>query len=419
MRPTLAPLLALAVAGCGLTATAYAQAPGTPASAAAAPASAAASAPASAPASAAAAPVGQRKLAAVDVVTIGLKLDAVDQATAEDLGRLIKSGSLQRADLRDAKNGPRFLHLAARSKDPEVVAMALKGLRTTYSNSAGRRKSNPITDDFRKVVRGRLIADDDRVLEAAFNLTNKLLTGNTPDAATLDAVIKHLADASPGRRIRAIDALVNVADFQLDSPRKGPLKEKVTTALLTALEAATEPAVLASGLETLGQVGFPEMPLAARALTLANKHVAHGEPAVRGMAMLVISRVAKNGDAAALATVTKGLSDPEALVRGAAVLGAKRIPADARVEALMKLVDDNAVPQREVGGFTDLEGRPGSVRVRAGGSRVCVGALDALYDGFGSKGLKAPAATGKTGTDALLALRRDTVKAWYAKQGKK
>jgi HEAT repeat protein len=424
MRPSLATLLALALAGFGLSATAFAQAPGAPASAAAsAPASAAASAaaaPASAPASAAAVPAGPKHLAAVDVVTIGLKLDAVDQATAEDLARLIKSGSVQRADLRDAKNGPRFLHLAARSKDPEVVASALKGLRTTYSSSsAGRRKSNAITEDFRKVVRGRLMSEDDRVRSAAYNLTSKLLAGTAPDTATLDLVIKHLSDASPGRRIRAIDALVNVADFQLDSPRKGPLKEKVTTALLTALEAAAEPAVLASGLETLGQVGFPAMPLAARAVALANKHVAHAEPAVRGMAMLVISRVTKAADASATASITKGLIDAEPLVRGASVLGASHIAAPARIEALMKLVDDNAVPQREVGGFTDLDGRPGTVRVRAGGSRVCVGALDALYEVLASKGVKPPVVPGKVGTDELLALRREHVKAWYAKNGKK
>lgn len=435
MRHPLTVLLSLTLASAASFDLAAPSAHAAPPEAATAPASAAASAPASAaasaPASAAAsapAGVGYQTLKAVPPVALKLKLDAVESASAEDLIPLLKKNELKRQDLRDPANAQRFLYLAAQQKDPELVSQALLAMRVIYrpkqppikakAKVSGKPKEAPkyaiIDDHFRSVVRARMESKDDRVFDAAFTLSSKLLASEKPDEAALKIALAALGSPSPARRARAIEALYNVPDFQLDKARKGPIKERILGQILNALEKESNPGVLVKGINAIANSAFAQMPLLPRVRALAERYKAHENVSLKASSLYLLSRIEPAKHEALNAALTEALASPEPILRGVATLASDRLPDAVALPALLKLSADSSKPMYDFEGFVGLDGKPAQISNRFGGRRLDISALDALDQRLKAKGFK-PAKLDKADFNEQLKARQDAVKAWFEK----
>lgn len=319
-------------------------------------------------------------LAAPAPVPLQKPATADEVALADALVGRMRDGRFVGADERNPDHGRAFLHLAASSTDPTVVAAALRALAYTWRREPRNNARRPAMNaDYVKVVSARLADSEGRVRNEALRAARLPLGGAKPEAGVLDAVLKMLASPNEADRLAAIEAVYNVRDFSTARQTQGPLKERVVRALLPLLDDKA-PHILAATLYAFAQAGYPGMPEAktieAKALRLAK----HPEAAVRAEALRVaVALAGKKADDRLRERLMGALGDEAPYVRASAtelLAEVKYLPA---VHALMKLIEDGAKSTRKVDGYRDLSGQPGSRRFRPEtGGRVDVVALRAI-----------------------------------------
>ena len=118
------------------------------------------------------------------------------------LGKL-RGKSFSERLVTDPKNARLFLHIAAKSSDPNTLIAALSALEKAYVPTAGRGSKPGADEDYGKVVATHLESKDVLVLKAALGAANNAVRRAQPDTATLKALGK-LAQSHPadgcGRR---------------------------------------------------------------------------------------------------------------------------------------------------------------------------------------------------------------------------
>ncbi len=350
--------------------------------------------------------------AALPEISIGYEPDPSAASRADDLTRRAKSG-LGTRDLMDAANSHAFLHLAARSADPKVVAEALRGMARSWSRGEGKSKRPTINKDFRKVVSQRLGVKDANVLAGALAAARLVAGGSTPDAKVVDRIIALATSGVPAVRLAAFRALHNVRAFQVAKPAKGKTKGKVVAALLTALE-AKQAWLVAGALDELAGASFSGLPHRDKVLAATRKLAAHADPGVRGLALLTASRVASAKERADIAKLVRGhFKHKNAFVRGAAADAAAALGERSLLHDLLALLDDAGKAEHMVKGFTAADVKAGEIRLRVEGGRVDAAALRAFKSL--SNGKFSYVRGGGAKRDAKRAAAITQAKAWYAK----
>lgn len=314
---------------------------------------------------------------------------ADDQALAKALVGRMRDGRFVGIDERSPVNGRAFLHLAATSDDPAIVAAALRGLSYTWSRTARRGSKRPaVNADYIAVVRTRLGEKDGRIRGEALRASRLPIGGEKPDMPTVDAVLALLASANEADQVAALEAVYNIRAFS--SPRRTPgdLKAKVIKAVLPLLDSKSH-AVAAGAFYAFAQSAYAGMPEAATLAARAKRSAKHPEPAVRAEALRLTSALASKTDDELTERLLSALGDPSPYVRAsAAELLAERkyVPA---VHPLMKLIEDKEKATRKITGFRDLAGKPGTRRFRpeTGGrvDEVALRAIDELTDSIDPK----------------------------------
>lgn len=359
---------------------------------------------------------GADALARPAPVQLSQPMPAGVSATADALAAKVREGRVPGADERDPDHGLAFLHLAATHPDPAVVAAALRGMSYTWRTEprkGGRRQvMNP---DYVAVVRARLGDADGMVRQQALRAARLPLGAATPDAQVLDAVLAMLGRPAPADRIAAVTALGNVRDFARPRPSSGPIKARVVDAVMPLLQ-AKEPAVIGAGLARLYRSAYPKMPQADALEGHAQRLAKHPESAVRGESLrLAVALAGDKPSESLIGRLMLGLGDQDPFVRAVSAELLAELRHRPALHRIMPLVDDEASAIRKVGGYTDLDGRPGQQRFRpeSGGrvDDVALRAVDTLSEGIGSK-LEC-AVTGRDRKKARIKARTDA-KAWYA-----
>lgn len=314
---------------------------------------------------------------------------ADDQALAKTLVERMRDGRFVGVDERNSVNARAFLHLAATSDDPAVVAAALHALSYTWSRTARRNSKRPaVNADYVTVVRARLGAKNDRIRGEALRAARLPIGGDKPDQATIDAVLALLASPGEANQIAALEAVYNIRAFASPRRMSGPLKAKVIKAVLPLLDSKSH-AVVAGAFYAFAQSAYADMPEAATLAARAKRSGKHPEPAVRAEALRLASALAPKADTELTERLLSALGDDSPYVRAsAAELLAERkyVPA---VHPLMKLIEDTARATRKVAGYRDLTGKPGARRFRpeTGGrvDEVALRAIDELTDSIDPK----------------------------------
>lgn len=363
-----------------------------------------------APAAAKPAPVKLSKPAAAEVVQ-----------TADALAAKIKNGRFPGADERNAANGQAFLHLAANHPDPIVVAAALRAMSYTWRAEPRKGgKRSVMNADFVAVVRTRLSDADGVVRQQALRAARLPLGGKAPDETVLATLLAMLGSDNPADQIAALGSTANVRAFIQARSTKGPLKARVIEAILPLLK-SKEPAVVATALFRLNRAAYPGMPQAKVLERETLRLAKHPEAAVRGEALrLATSLGGKSPDKALLGRLMLGLKDKDPFVRATAVELLGELRQKGAVHAIIGLVEDAGSAVRKVGGYRELDGKPGKARFRAGtGSRVdevALAAIEGLSQGTGAK-----LSCKVSGRDRKKARAEGVAaaKAWYAKNKSK
>ncbi|MBU1431318.1 hypothetical protein KKF91_12325, partial [Myxococcota bacterium] len=296
----------------------------------------------------------------------------------DTLARYILDDELDRTEMRKAKNGVAFLHLAATHKDPNVVIAALQGMSRTWQRTSRGKSQRPVIDaDFEKVVLGRLQSKIPQVREAAFAAVRLLLGGDIPNANALKLVLSLVnKGATPADRVAAIAALYNIKDYQLPKPRPGDVKVNVVSAVLGALEAKEIP-IVANALHSLSRVAYKEMPKANKLLAALALLEKHPEASLKGAAMVLAAQLTKDKKGY-VAKLLPMLKEKEAYLRAVAVSGLGALGDAKAIHALIPLLDDGGKNFTEVR-YQGLSGRAEKIILRTpGGRQINEGVLFAM-----------------------------------------
>lgn len=344
-------------------------------------------------------------------------LAAAEADAATALASQVRNGRFIGAAERDPANGRLFLHLAATHDDPAVIAASLRAMSYTWRRQPRRGGKRPVMDaDYIAVVKARLGASEDAVRAQALRAARLPIGGKKPDVAVIDQVLTILARPAVPDQLAALTSVANVSDFSSNRATRGPLKAKVTKAVLPLLD-SKEPIVVATALYRLAKAAFPGMPearaLAGHSLRLAK----HPEPAVRGESLRLAAGLAgKKPDNQLIGRLTMALKDPNGYVRAVAVELLTQFKHVPSTHAIMGLIEDEAAAVHKLSGPKTLDGRDGSRRFRAESARrvdvVALRAVDRLTNGIGPDLKSTP--KGKNKKKARAKAVKDA-KAWYGK----
>ncbi|MCA9544342.1 MAG: hypothetical protein KC613_08125 [Myxococcales bacterium] len=360
--------------------------------------------------------------AKVKPVPVNLKLDAVDRGTAGDLARDLAGAGLRKTDLRKPSHGKLFLHLAATSAEPAVVAGALEGMSQLYvrADARGRRaKDHPKVDaNYTKVVIARLADGSPQVQAAALTASQMLLADKNPDQKVIDAIVAAAKTGPDAIKVSAIQRFFNVKAVQRPKAMPGPHKERLIGVVLDVAEAGSAP-VQASALDLVARVGYSDLPHKARAVKLAQTHAAGADAGLKGVAIRALAALGTPAELDTWGkTFTAALTDASPFVRASAAIAMGRAEWAPAAHGLVKLLDDGADSAHTIGGFTGADGKPGAFDPTIGvPNRVDEAAIAAL--GAISRAVKAPVtyqAPAKPTPDTVRQVKINTLKAWYAAQ---
>lgn len=302
-----------------------------PASTAKAPASEASEAPASK------APATAPRAVTVAPIDIAAKLDEKQQDGRIALATKILDGKLKGLALRNRRNAPILLDLAAKHPHPKVVVGALDAIARTFTSQAG--KPNSVNEDYRKVVRVRMRATDPSIRLAAIGATRLLLAG-TPEMPFVDLLIAETKSDDPAVRAHACRMLTQLNVVQSADQKNEPSYPKVMAALAAAAKDAP-PAALITIMERLARPMSSDTPNRADFTALAAQHRSSDDPGVRGAANLLFATTATDKGAAAKA-LTADLKHANGYVRGATLEALGLLGHPPAIHAIVGLLDDDA-----------------------------------------------------------------------------
>lgn len=373
------------------------------------------SAPQSAPQSAAEAPASaapESKAAASEApvagvtvapVAISATLDEAGQRTRMDLAGKILDGKLKGLALRNRKNAPFFLDLAASHPHPKVVAGALGAMSRTFTRDDD--KGTPVDEDYRKVVRVRLEAKDQTIRLAALGATRLLVSGK-PEAPFVDLLIAAAKSEDEATRTRASRILTQLSVVQTGEPANDPLLPKVLGALVAAAKDAPA-STAATIMERLARPMTATTPHRAELAALALANRASADPGVRGAANLLFATTATDKAATAKALVAD-LAHADGYVRGATLEALGLLGHAPAVHAIVERLDD------EAGAVHQIQTKPRPIPLALDyGRQVNHVALGALRD-LSKKGFDFDRGDLKREPAAVIA----AAKAWYKKAQK-
>lgn len=225
--------------------------------------------------------------------------------------------------------------LAESSDDPRVIVATLEALGTAY---AARSTRKPAPDaDLERVLVKHLASEDDAIRKAALATSRISLLTEEPQEGVVESLVALTGKDEPSsRRIAGLEAL----NFLRPDRRGGNVLHAFEAALT-----AEEPAIVSQGLLALSQSGasLENAPETTRA-TLSERIFAllgHGNPGVRGRALLVLAELPflaeekQRFDAGKRALLDR---DPYVCAQAADLLS--RVGKAAAIHSLIELVMD-------------------------------------------------------------------------------
>jgi hypothetical protein len=258
---------------------------------------------------------------------LSFQASAQEQQRAEELAKSVNQEQWQfpSEQWRAEADEKAALLLAATAEEPAVIGAALAALRSLAK--PGKKPS----DDTRKVIQRHLLSDDHRVASRALALAKPALTG-AADPELLKSVVslgQTNAFQAGSERYEVLVTLSNVGVGQ----RRGAVDD-----LLLASLNAPEPFVVITALR---QLHNPKLrarvnkPIAQAALPL----LTHSEPAVRGLAAILLGQTAK-ADSGAAQALLAALGDKSPYVRSQAATALTTMQYTPGLHALLPLIGD-------------------------------------------------------------------------------
>ena len=279
-----------------------------------------------------------------------LKLGELRESLSEATPRFAADVARQKA------NAKLFTYLAATSDEPMVIEASLEAIQAAYS-SRSSRKAVPDADLDRTLSR-HLRSERTSVARAAFHAARIPLMAEHPGDELVAELVEICAPAvPPARRYAALQAL----DL-LRPDRRGT---DVLQCFATALQ-AEQPHLVSVALFALAQSKPSFEPARAKHGDLAPRTLAlsaHPDPGVRGRALellaglewLVASDVAYSSGVLAL-------KDAHPYVRAVAAASLARLGEPRAIHHLIEQVDDLAVAEHEITGFSTMDAGPGRLK---------------------------------------------------------
>ncbi len=331
---------------------------------------------------------------------VKLKRQADEQTKAlmVTLSEYIMGDELHPMEERKPSNGIAFLHLAASAKQPKVVALALRSMARTWRSSPSKRSVRPVMDeDYHAVVMARVNSKNPQIRSGALSAGRMLLIGNRPNPEFLKQILKMATQAPIPDQIAAIAMLYNVRDYQIPKPRPGNRKSKIIAELLSNLEGDETLSIMAT-LRSLNRISFVGMPQSKRLSKVCVKLLEHKEPRVQGGAALLLSSIAQGQKKVLIPRFQEMLQSEYSFLRAIAITGLASFGDLSSAHAMVKLTGDSGKSESLLGGFKDLNGKPGRIKLRVpGGVQINGVALFGLqlltrdwkapfsYESFGSR----------------------------------
>lgn len=297
--------------------------------------------------------------------------------------------------------------LADASDDPAATLAALAAIEAAYVARAPG--DDPFPPELDREVLRQLGAEHPAVVAKALVAARVPMLAGRP-SEELVAIVSGLATAAqpPERRQAALEALSSLRPSQR------------TPAWLELFEAtlrAPEPQLVATALESL--LGSPRVwqdraELRARWSPILTALAGHSDPGIRGRALAVLALL-DGGAASTRARARAALRDPHPYVRavGCDVLG--QTDEAAYVHDLIPLVGDLAEARYDLGGWTRLDGQPGSLPHAVPGrphvAEAALYAVETLADGA----IRLPFG-GREGAAERLQLSIRSAQQWYGQE---
>jgi HEAT repeats len=344
----------------------------------------------------------QKKPEAPPNVNVSFKLTGKEKQKLNRLYKGLKGKNLNfpKKEAARKQNARLFTYAAATATKHQRIVAGLSAMRLSYG--PGKAK---VDADFANVVAYHLKSKDPIVLQKAFVAAGVGLQGLGAKTPLLAEVLSVGAQqSSSAGRLAALSALRNLAADQ---------HTEETVQLFAASLGDKEPSVVASALSGLSQASAAvktAAPIVEQTLPLAK----HADPAVRGLAIEVLGKIA--GDRPeTTATALAALSDTHPFVRASACNALGSVGQASAIHALVPLVEDGASSHYELGGWKQLSGKPSSIEFEASPLRTVSDAAQRAVATLSAGGLKLEPVA-KQETAAGLKRNADATKAWYASE---
>ena len=287
------------------------------------------------------------------VIAIQTTLTDAEKKSATDLAAKVKRGKFPWAEQAKKENANLFLHLAASSDKPEIVAAALHGMSRSWTYWKKNDKKMHVNEDYQKVVRARLGSADTNVLGRAIEAAPNAIAVDNPDKDVIDTLAKMAKDhANPAARVAAADAIARSKDFQKN--------EEIVTALLDALD-DKEAYVVSTALFRM-QFSAYSIVKKEELYAKAKELLKHADQGVRGRAAVFAANLAQSneqkkelGD-----LIFPMLKDQAPFVRSYAATALSTLKRKDAIHAFMDMLDDVEKNSYNIK-YTKLTGEPGTV----------------------------------------------------------
>lgn len=263
--------------------------------------------------------------------TLEVAVDDATKAQAAGLAPLVEKEFKFPWDKRKPDNAKAFLYLAARGGSDDVVAAALYAMAETFGSG-----KELLSDDYKKVVRARLRSRSDVVVGGALAASKDLVDDEGKDASCAEAINEIVAKHSnPSARYEATSLLLYVYDSVKDP--------KTVNALLLAMD-APENYVRSAAINILQARQFQIGARRAEVLAAGKRLIGDPDPGVRGRALELVARMAKQDNAVAdVASALVGrLDDESPFVRSVAARMLSWVDYRPAIDKIVTLMSDTA-----------------------------------------------------------------------------
>lgn len=343
-----------------------------------------------------------------EAVTLSSPLSQQEAREAEGLVETLARGAFPWTERARPENARRFVHLAATSSQPEVIAAALQAMAQSWS-AGPQDKARPAVDqDYRAVVLARLRHSDPAVVGRAIEASVNLLSHSPPDSEALEIILEFATGEIPAARFEALMALSRVREFQRE-PR-------IVEAYYQGM--SDPEAFVASTAILHVQFLAYDLPRREEFMARAQRLLGHEDPGVRGRALLFAAGLARGEEREAVGLRAEAmLVDPHPYVRSVAASAVAALDRKVSIPRLIRLLDDQARNTYSIQGFKRLSGESGSVPHSGSAwfkvNDAALAALQALTATMGDDRFIYPKVDSKT-VDADIARGVKEARAWFS-----